>query len=87
MTDDERTLIEDAQDQLVNYHIGRRQQRASLTQEEARALEVARCAYAAVIDTATLCARAGLIGTAITIDLDNAASAMQRLINCIEGKT
>lgn len=87
MTDDERTLMEDAQDQLLTYHVGKRQQRSSLTQEEARALEVARCAYAAVIDAATLCARAGLIDTAITIDLDNTASAMQRLIDCIEGKT
>lgn len=57
-----------------------------LTQEEARALEVAQCARHAVMDTAALCARAGLIGSAIQDDLAAAHDAMCRLIDTIQGK-
>lgn len=59
---------------------------SQLTPEEARALEVAKCAAAAVLDTATLCARAGLIGIAVQEDLATAYEALERLIATINGQ-
>lgn len=57
-----------------------------LTPEEKRALEVAQCARHAVLDTATMCARAGLVGQEIMEALTTAHEAMLRLIETIEGK-
>lgn len=58
-----------------------------LTIEEKRALEVAQCARSAVMDLATMCARAGLIGEAITSELENAHNAIVRIIDCIKEPT
>lgn len=54
-----------------------------LTPEEKRALEVAQCARSAIMDTATMCARAGLIGSAIQDDLRAAHDAIVHLIDTI----
>lgn len=58
-----------------------------MTQEEQRALEVARCAHSAVCDTATLCKAAGLQGTEVKDALRDASMALLRLIATIEGRT
>lgn len=55
----------------------------ALTPEERRALEVAECAQRAILDTMTMCARAGLIGAAIVKALDCAAQDLQRVIDTI----
>jgi hypothetical protein len=80
MTDDERTMIDDAQHQLRTYHVGR------MTPEEARALEVARLTFGALSDTAVLCRDAGLDGTAVKDALRTASMALLDLIATIEGK-
>lgn len=55
-----------------------------LTPEEQRALEVAKCAQAAILDTAAMCGRAGLIGTAIQEGLREALRAINHVIATIE---
>lgn len=68
MTDDEKTIMDDAQDQLSFYH--------RATPEEKRALEVLLCAEHAVIDAARLCVAAGLTGTAVQTNLTLALEAL-----------
>lgn len=62
------------------------EERNRLTPEEARALEVVKCARSAVLDAATLCARAGLFGSQVMGPLDDALRAMQYVADTIEGK-
>lgn len=83
ITDDGRTLMQDGADQLRTYHIGTKRQDV----DERRALEVARCAHSAIMDTATVCKMADLQGTEIRDALREASQAMLRLIASIEGKT
>lgn len=57
-----------------------------LTQDEARALEVARLAHSAVCDVAVLCKQAGLDGQAVREHLREASGQLLALIAVIEGR-
>jgi len=58
-----------------------------MTHDEQRALEIARCAFSAICDTAVQCKLAELTGTAVTDDLRTASQALLHLIAVIERKT
>jgi len=56
-----------------------------MTQEEKRALEVARCALSAICDAALLCKTADLQGEAVLDGLRRASFGMLDVIAAIEG--
>lgn len=82
MTDHERTLIDDAQDQLRGYHIG-----TQLDPNERAAVAAARLALDAITDLAHTCNHAGLTGEAVRSRIREAHGQLLDLIATIEAKT